>query len=277
MPDSLDDKIPSIKTELAIARQAQQLCNVLLQKREELEERIASLIREIENDTATHSKHGDPDSIKNKALEEKKKILATIKSNKQVIDERLDEYEDYSADIVTILEEELIVSLLQKYPDQEVAYNDLNTKSRRQSELLNASQTLLNSSLDLEKLLEHIIEERQKAKPTRILLYFFGRNPNIAIAKMIQASKLLCEGMLGIIKDIHDPLPIFNKLAELLARLLVFTKEHLSYRKIDHTLIPLHRELNEIILELKKLKEETLVSLKTAEEERNGWIEKHSG
>lgn len=283
MEESLDDKINRIKSELTVAKQANQLWDILLEKREILEEKISSLKDEIEDEHLKQYQEAHEIYHEAKRSENKREALDSIKKNKQSIDEKLDNYEDISGDIVTYLQNQLVITILKKYPDQEMSYHNLDRQLQKNINLADKLKVLISNTQNIDTLVQRIIEERAKTKPFRILQFFFGRNPNLAITQSIQAMKLLCGNSLDLLHDTIDLIKdnqraknCLEQLSEILVQLQTFSQQRWSYKKIDKGLLPLKDTINVYVKQLLTLKKEGREDIINQERIIENWIEQHS-
>ena len=219
MEESIDNKIKRLKSELAVAKQAHQLWDILIEKREKLEEKITSLKTEIEDEKSAQYRDAQEvyEEIKSKGM--KKEALDTIRRNKQTIDEKLDDYEDFSDDIVSYLQNQLIMTILKKHPEQENSYKNLNSQLNQYTALSDKLQILTISVRDLDKLINKIAEERERAGPFRLLQFFFGKNPYFTISQSIQGIKLLCGSALDVLHDVEEDMSDNQKARDCLEQL----------------------------------------------------------
>lgn len=283
MVEPIDDKIKRLKAELAVARQAHQLWDILIEKREKLEEKIAALKIEIEDEKSSRYREAKEKYKEIKSVENKKEALDTIKHNKQSIDEKLDDYEDFSDDIVAYLQNQLVLSILKKHPDQEKSYSNLDSQLNRYTELSDKLRVLITSIRDIDRLIEKVLEERKRAGPFRLLQFFFGKNPYFTISQSIQGIKLLCGNTLDVLHDVeemmsdnHKAMECLEELTEILVQLHNFSQQRWSYSKIDKQLAPLKGTLRDSADQLDKFRKETKESCESQSDMINLWIEQHS-
>jgi len=283
MNEPLDEKIQRLKAELTVAKQAHQLWDVLIEKRENLEEKISILKSEIDEETSAQYQKAQEtyEEIKNRG--EKAKALKTIKKNKQTIDDKLDDYEDFSDDIIVYLQNQLVITILKKFPDQTNPYQNLDHQLRQSIDLSDKLKVLKVSTQDIDQLLNRVLEERKRAGPFRILHFFFGRNPYFTITQSIQAIKLLCGNALDVLHDIEETIPnnpravnCLEQITEVLVQLQSFAQQRWSYGKIDSQLKPLKGTLAPLTKQLNILKKEADEAIISQKEMINLWIDQHS-
>lgn len=283
MSEPFDEKIQRLKMEMTVAKQARNLWKILNEKRDLLEEKIAKLKTELDEEVFDYHRHAKQDSEENISITEKTNILKTIRDSKQEIDERLDKYEDFSHDMVECLEQELILTLLEKYPDQHVCYNELALARDKQSTLQDQLKTLHTSLNEINQLLKRAVEERQKSRPRNLLRFLFGRNPNVIITKCLQATKILSSTALDKSQEILSSLPdghpaflLIEQLLEALTKLQAASQQRWGYRKIDRIFAPLSLELKEYQEDLEAIQEKIVEELKIRESSIQDWINKLS-
>lgn len=283
MEESIDDKIKRLKAELAMAKQAHQLWDMLLEKREKLEEKIASLKNELEDEKLKQYEKTQRPHKDAKVSADKEKTLESIKQNKQTIDNKLDDYEDISGDIVVYLQNQLVFSILKKFPDQELSYQNLDRQLYKSLEISEKYHLLHTSVYDIDRLINKILDERTKSKPLRILQYFFGKNPNLTITQNIQAIKILCGHSLDqlhdaaeLVKDNQKAQSCLEQLSELLVQLQTFSQNRWSYSKIDKNLLPLKDALKGYVEQLLAFKKESEEDISSQRDMIDLWIEQHT-
>src|SRR5690606_8533930 len=121
-----------------------------------LEEKIALLRIEIEEESGGKYLAAQETYEEIKSRGRKKEALDSIKQNKQTIDEKLDDYEDFSDDMVIFLQNQLVIAILQKHPDMENSFRNLDRQLHQYSDLSVKLQTLAASSRDIEQLIDKI-------------------------------------------------------------------------------------------------------------------------
>lgn len=283
MEESLDDKIQRLKNELAMAKQAHQLWDMLIQKREQLEDKIASLKNEIEDEKMKQYEKAHDVYEEAKAGGNKKETLDSIKQSKQTIDNKLDDYEDISGDILVYLQNQLVITILKKFPDQELSFQNLDRQLYRSIDISEKLNTLQVSTKEIDELISKIFIEREKSKPLRILSFFFGNNPNYQITQHIKAVKLLCGHSLDLLHDLAELVQdnqraqsCLEQLSELFVKLQTFAQQRWSYNKIDNELLPLKDTFKSYVDQLLVLKKEAEENTDSQQEMINLWIEQHT-
>lgn len=283
MEESLDNKIKRLKNELAMAKQAHQLWDMLIQKREQLENKIASLKSEIDDEKMKQYERAHEVYEEAKTGSNKEETLDSIKKSKQTIDDKLDDYEDISGDILIYLQNQLVLTILKKFPDQELSFQNLEKQLYQSIDISEKLNTLQVSTNEIILLINKIMEERKKSKPLQILSFFFGKNPNYQITQHIQAIKLLCGHSLNLLHDLADLVQnnqrtqnCLEQLSELLVKLQTFAQQRWSYSKIDNNLVPLKDIFKSYIEQLLVLKKEADENISNQREMINLWIEQHT-
>ena len=283
MEEPLDDKIKRLKAELNVAKQAHQLWDILLEKREKLEEKIAALKDEIEEKQSAKY-HADKNTYEEtQSKDNQKAALETIKQNKQAIDEKLDDYEDFSDDIVNYLHHQLVITILNKHPDQEDSYRNLDKQLQQSTNLSEKLQSLTVSTKDIDRLIDKIYEERQRAGPFRLLQFFLGDNPYVAITQSIKGIKLLCGNALDLLHDIEesvhsnrDAKDLLEQLNEIFVGLQTFAQQRWNNSKIDKLLVPYKGMLGSFVTQLEDFKKATDDNIVSQKEMISLWIEQHT-
>lgn len=283
MEESIEEKIKRLKSELAVAKQAHQLWDILIEKREKLEEKIAFLRTEIEDEKNAQYQQAQKtyEEIKNSG--NKKEVLDTIKQSKQTIDEKLDEYEDFSDDIITYLQNQLVSNILKKHPGQESSYRNLDNQLHQSMDLKDKLQTLSTLTRDIDTLINKIVAERKRAGPFRLLQFFLGVSPYYEISQNVQGIKLLCGKALNLLHDIeekmqdnHQAVECFEQLLGIFVKLQSFAQQRWSYGKIDKRLMPLKGTLKPLADQTEMFKKEAEKNASSQEEMLNLWIDQHS-
>ncbi|ADI38330.1 putative uncharacterized protein [Waddlia chondrophila 2032/99] len=283
MEESIEEKIKRLKSELAVAKQAHQLWDILIEKREKLEEKIAFLRAEIEDEKNAQYQQAQKayEEIKNRG--NKKEVLDTIKQSKQTIDEKLDEYEDFSDDIITYLQNQLVSNILKKHPGQESSYRNLDNQFHQSMDLKDKLQALSTLTRDIDTLINKIVEERKRAGPFRLLQFFLGVSPYYEISQNVQGIKLLCGKALNLLHDIeekmqdnHQAIECFEQLLGIFVKLQSFAQQRWSYGKIDKRLMPLKGTLTPLADQMEMFKKEAEKNASSQEEMLNLWIDQHS-
>lgn len=128
MNETFESKIKRLKDELQIAEHANQLWKILIEKRGMLESKITKLMSEIDDNKNSIYCNTSKDLCVKQIIETKEETLKKIKCSKQEIDEKLDEIEGVSEEIIEDLKRQLILAILQNHPEQKDEFKKLDFK-----------------------------------------------------------------------------------------------------------------------------------------------------
>lgn len=280
MSEPIEDKIKRLKSELQVAKQAQELWEMLHSKRKEIETKISEVKSRIEQDTFEHHQKGEEGPA---PVEEKAELLSSIKNSQQNIDDKMDDFEDFSLDMIEGLHQELILTILEKFPDQEESFEELTRKQNLSSNLHGKLDELQTHLQKISRLLDNTITERNRVKPRNLFKFIFGRSSNFMITKNLQEIKAYTANTLEIICDLEAQFArseannsILQLLTELIVQIQMVAQKRWSYRKIDRNLIPLQKELKRLFNYIKGEKERARAERIDSEALIENWIERFS-
>lgn len=287
MDEQPQEKIKRLRNEFVIAEQTYNLKELLIEKRDELEKNILKLSDEVseENLTLHQNETGNPEALKQAfdSLETKKLLLNRIKETLQQLDEKLDDYELFSMEMVLFLRHELIKAILEAHPDQKAHYEKLTSSLDQQLDHIALSNTLTDSLEQIEKKLEIIVHQRELVRRRGILRYIFGPNPNALITASLKdayrlASNLIpkIEGELKRYPEADDMKIALHECQTIVTELTSKATSKWGWNKIDQEIIPLYYRVHEQNEKMKKAGDLLKQKIQEAQNRVNQWIDGHS-
>ncbi|PJD95961.1 MAG: hypothetical protein CK425_07390 [Parachlamydia sp.] len=279
--------IKKMKEELALLHLSQAQKSLLNNRRDELEALINRM--QDEKDALEKSRYAqnldefDIVASLTKQLNQKQHALSEMKAKFREIDHLLDQCEEQTKEMLLKKEADLALLIIEKYPAEKLAYEDLQ-KGLKYAQLSQEEiQNLIKLHNHLLDLLQKIFEIRIKVRRQGIFSYVFGRSPNIQISQYLEALSKVANNALDSLEHYSARLGedervslVYAKIRTNLIDLQVLCKQTWNFKKIDDVMTTLQQTLSEGLERLEKVSQE--LEQEGAEIQRTiqTWINKYS-
>lgn len=279
--------IKKMKEELALLRLSQAQKNLLNSRRDELETLIDRMQEEKDAlEKRRYAQNLDEFDVVARLTEQlnhKQHALSEMKTKLREIDHLLDQCEEQTKETLLKKEADLALLIIEKYPTEKLAYEDLQ-KGLKYAQLSQEEiQNLIKLHNHLLDLLQKIFEIRIKVRRQGIFSYVFGRSPNMQISQYLEALSKVASNAIDSLEHYSTRLGedervslVYAKIRSNLIDLQVLCKQTWNFKKIDDVMTTLQQTLSEGLERLEK------VSLELKQEEAEiqrtiqNWINKYS-
>lgn len=179
------DFLKSIKTEYLLANQAHTFKKTIGNKRHILEQQLLNLRKKVEDETLKYyrSPEGKQNTPLPNSILANHELLKSFKKTLQELDHKLDHYDDVSIDMLTSLRHQYIDAIIQKYPEKEASYRELEHSLTVKVALLEKLFFLSDACGEVKHHIQTLIKERKRLWQLGFIRYLFGRSPTAIVAK----------------------------------------------------------------------------------------------
>ena len=275
--------IKEIQNKIKITKQAHINYEKLLKERESLIQNLNSLESELESNKSKFNFSYNFDSknaSKKKFLEIEEKELPRFKKKLQDIDHQLDELEGNHKKTLAILQEILVTRINSFHPENKKDYEELNNKLLYEKSKYKEEAVLLQALTKLQELLQQIFQQREHVKKRGILSYIFGKNPNLAISKLLEEITSLADKTLILFQNLtllqstslFLEYPLSNTV-DTIHTLSNLNNNQWNFKIIDAKFQPTDQKLLLLILSLKEKQKEQLHTIAEIEKTISDWID----
>lgn len=273
---SPQDKLKKFKEELTIARKAALLTKSLIEKRDKLDDQLTIIISQLEQDIFEHHRQETSSLDLTHQLTSKKAFVNELKKRKQEIDEKLDEYEGFSADVSEKLRGAVISAILECHPSEEETHKKMTESLKNNAVNQEKIRTLLASLTNVAHHLNSIIQERASVKRRSLFSFLFGRNPRVTISASFQAAEKAAQTSLAIIEHQGgtNGNTLYSDISTTLKAFLATAKKRWGFKSIDSVIHPLYAHFNDLVDSLRNILQRYQEEYAALEQEIEDWIER---
>ncbi len=258
MPETLDDKVSRLRQELRLANQGKALWNTLLEKRTLIESIILQMENDLEKETLDYYRKGIENTEDISRMREK---LHDVRATRRQVDEKLDEYEAMSVELEEKLQEELVKTILERFPDRRSAYEALIHQQNVQCKKNALNDLLIEATKKIKEHVSSILYERKKATPRGFLAGIFGGSPAVSILKSLESLKPLSSQVLKTLEETlllaqkgGNQEDVYKALQKVTQELQEVMQQQWTYSKIEKAYSPIASALDQCQKDLEGLK-----------------------
>lgn len=258
----MNPQIKRYKEEFHQIEQALKLYPSLLKKREDLDNAISQLEKELAKKFLNSAQS---------TVDKAKALLSDLKKQRNEIDQLLDESEEFSEERSIKIKESLIALILKEYPDQQEVYQKLFYDFEVCLEKENSLLKVIDICQSMSHILEKAIEVRKSIKGSGILRYIFGISPNAEIEHQFRMG----------LRHAKESIPFLSQRKHDAEILLLF--QHLekqfqkpwSFSHLDSIYASSHQKLQLFINQLQRQLEENQQTKASLEKSMNDWLDQY--
>lgn len=281
MNESPEYRIRRLKQERTLAKKALEVKKILGEKRELLENNINALVEEIDDETlkmhrqATDNDESAFDELSYN-LKKKKVLLSQVKQTKQEMDRCLDEYDNFSQQVLEEIENGLAMAILELRPEQQATYQRMREELKAVALFREYVAPLEEDLNAIDAILASLQADKSQSKLKMILSHFTGGSAYAARAKRLHEGGVILNRLLPKIKSAAAASEVSGRCYDILSKVQHHLKQHSGYTKIHAAVVPLCDAARDAIASLREADADAEQHMNEIKGNIESWMERGS-